>query len=695
MSVTITQRPQRTVTEDPEQVSRWNSCWHPTIFEMQREDYQIASMEENTGTGGGVMITVDDSIEDEVAIGDMIYVNDGGLYDGSYEVLDVYALSPQTVIVIDSSILTFVSPPTGFINLVRNGYFVEVKILEYSTGSAVEIDDAYPRFSPNNSGLIKADLQVYLRTLLSSISTIGYDAVNEAESGLGQKYNIQFREYWVANGEGEWSVLSDDNIHYTINGVKRTGDQYGQNFGLYVMFPADSVSPIEEGSRGKFLTMFEQPVFFTGYPFDISFIYSQEYEDSGDPLIKIEELLDVNEGYLNETSTVLNEFGGFVNRMMLEEDYDSTVKYIAMTLRNQGMDCTPSGNNLLLNGGFDDPNPASPTFYWQRQDGAGNTMVDDYTNNRCELSGVNGSEGSACYILQTGLNIDSDQVFNFSIQIEQLLQVSVTYKSNLLLYLINSDSSKMCVIQFDRRNIGTNGVWLLSSFDTGQVIKIVDTDDIYGTYDFNIPTSYWYPNSSSLTEGFYFRAVGSNAGWDDVWFDLVDVQECVLTNPAEVEDGYYDYTGAAAISETKIIEVDPVCVDNAEYFRWLNPLGGFDYWLFHTAQDVTDKTGDEKIFEPYVEDLAVASAREEVISKNTEEEMVLGAQNLTVSQVNGIRYMLRSIKVERYMGLNSDNEHTWQTVRVNTGSFLIQKTDENKSNIQLIVKLPSPYNQMQ
>lgn len=699
MSVEIITRPQQTVNADIPQTSRWGSAHQPTIFEFQRRDHIVDTIAENTGSDGGIEIVIDSDMTGELVVGEQIYLNDGVNYEGWFDVIDFYAqTSPeQTVIIVDAPLYTgsFGSPTDGFVNINRTGYFIEVKILEYTSGTPVEISDEYARFTSDSEGLIVADLQSWLKTLVTAENENDYLTTTFRAENIGQPYNIQFREYWKTNGFNEWSTLSDDNLHYTINGVKQIGELYGQNFGEYVMFPPDTSSPITEGNRGLFLTMFEQPKYFVGFPFDLSFIYSQEYADSDQDLIKIEEVTDINETFSSETNTAIEENGGYVNRVMLEGDYLDSDKYINVTLRNVGDECTPSGNNLILNGDFADNNPVSPTFYWQRQDGVGNTMVDDYTNNRCELTGVNASEGSACYIFNEEPAFDDTQTFDFSIEIGQLLQVSVTYKSHVLMYLINSDASKMVAIRFDRRNVGSNGIWLLQNFDTGDLFKIVTTDTIYGTWNFSIPTSYWHTNSSGLTSGFWFRAVGSNNGWDDIYFDLADAQECNLVNPEQVESDYYDYSGASAISETKTIEIDGVCVENPIQLCWINPLGGFDYWVFHTAQDISDNISNERTFEQYIADIGTATGRKKTLSKEVRTEIQLGAEHLTVQQMEGLRHLFASPNVMMFDSYNDDGSPKWVTVGVNTGTFIVQKTDENKMNVTFKIILPERYLQTQ
>lgn len=512
MSVTVTERPLRTVNEltTPEQISRWMAVWHPILFKFQRKDFLLTAIAANGGTGDGVELTVDGDAS-ELEVGDFIYLYEEGVFDGSYEVLSISTTgSPvtETTIVIDAeySVTTAV---TGFINILsRLAYFLEVRILEYTTGAPVETTDEYPQFTSNASGVIKADLQKWLQPLLAAVNEYDYLQTSVKDENLGQPFNIQYREFWRGVGYGEWSDLTDDNLHYIANAVKQTGDLYGQNIGEYVIFPLDTASPQVEGSAGKFLTKFTEPVFWEGYPFSLSFVYSDEYSATGDPISKVERVYDLNGDAVSASLQVLINYAGFINRMILVGGYASSATRVCVSLQA--------------------PN-----------------------------------------------------------------------------------------------------------------------DDAYVEEDY-------------------------------VYADYVDSVDGEL------------------ISERLCIKLNDGCVNNPEYLAWLNPAGGFDYWLFSSAQDFLDKVDNEQLFERYTEDLATATARDNTKSKDSQEEIILGAEGLTSSQAEGLRYLLASPLVLRFRGYDETTLlPKWQRVGVKPGTFLIHKTDEYKRELICTILPPQKYVQEQ
>lgn len=511
MSISITQRPQQTVNETIPQTSRWTSAWQPVIFKMRRIDYSIDLFYANPGSGGGLAVDVTGDITPDLEVGNDLYLYYPGLYDGNYEILDFYVSgSPEvTTIILDAPVSSATYDAAGWLNITqRDSYFVEIKVLEYSTGSPVEVTADYAQFRPDATGRITADIQQWLQPLIRAIDEFDYLQTSVGDPNLGQPFNIQVREYWTSNGYTDWTDLVDTNLHYIINGVKQAGQTYGQNFGEYVMFPPDTASPPTEGSRGKFLTMFESPVYFDGYPFDLAFIYSDEYDADGRTMQRVEQNVDVNGSELGITADLLLDYSGYVNRLTLRGGYTSDVAGVYVTLR---------------------------------------------------------TEGDGAYV-----------------------------------------------------------------------------DDGY------------------------------------------------------VDPGYVDETGGVALSESLFVTMNTACVNNPIYLRWLNPVGGFDGWLFANGQDVQDTIGGEQTFEQYVEDIADQWAREQTLVKEATETITLGAAGLTKSQIRGMRHLLASPLVLRFMEYDSSSGvPVWQRVGVKPGTFLIERTDENRAEIQFTIESPQKYIQQQ
>jgi len=144
------------------------------------------------------------------------------------------------------------------------------------------------------------------------------------------------------------------------------------------------------------------------------------------------------------------------------------------------------------------------------------------------------------------------------------------------------------------------------------------------------------------------------------------------------------------ITEIKEIDVDATCVDNPIYLKWLNTSGGFSQWLFGRMQTDIIQTAVNGEYETLIDDdLENSIGAEEYMSKDAQPQMVIGA-NLPIDKMDGIKGMLMSPKV-----LMLTNPETWTTegakwvrVRIQVGSFLILKTSETRSQIELVLLLP-------
>jgi hypothetical protein len=167
------------------------------------------------------------------------------------------------------------------------------------------------------------------------------------------------------------------------------------------------------------------------------------------------------------------------------------------------------------------------------------------------------------------------------------------------------------------------------------------------------------------------------------------------THRLEVALYQIEFVEGNRISEWKSILVDHCEYRNTEYLAWLNPHGGFDYWLFINGADYSATTSNENTFERNIENLEDADARRQTIKKDIQESIYLGVQGISNQTAQEMSPLLSSPKIYRYLGLNEDGEHKWQVVRVAQGGFSIYKSSETKSEILLTLIPPQLYNQQQ
>jgi hypothetical protein len=149
------------------------------------------------------------------------------------------------------------------------------------------------------------------------------------------------------------------------------------------------------------------------------------------------------------------------------------------------------------------------------------------------------------------------------------------------------------------------------------------------------------------------------------------------------------------LTEIKRIRFNDSCVSNPVFLSWINSFGGFNYWLFQRNQIKNVETGEEVIFEPAQMDLETSDSFEEVLSLSSREVWVLGVQNIDKNDVELIKGMLQSPRVQWLM-----NPDTWQaegakwvTVKVQRGSFKLYETLTGVGDI--IINITFPEKQIQ
>lgn len=146
----------------------------------------------------------------------------------------------------------------------------------------------------------------------------------------------------------------------------------------------------------------------------------------------------------------------------------------------------------------------------------------------------------------------------------------------------------------------------------------------------------------------------------------------------------------ARISQTLRIKVNRECPENPVYLCWRNKNNGVGYWLFSRRQTeiLNSESGGE--FEHYNAKLAIATSRNDFISKENQDSMILGAENLVIKDIRHLKGLLESPKVEM---LVSQSPITWKTVQLVPATFTILDTDETRSRIEFEIKFPKQYSQ--
>lgn len=281
--------------------SRWNAAFNPVTFTYQRRDFEVTNAQIDTATGNARII-VNANLASLIITPDTpvyIYLN-APPYVGTYQVVSADATS----LVINTQHNNGSAPVTGFININQlRPYYKVYTYVTYAdpvTGSSSTIKATN---RPDNQGIIRADISNFLQSILRVKDDSTYTATNFCDTNLSAYYTIQYADNY---DDGSLDGKTSDTIpiaapYYVTYTARQLRSPNGGNMAQYVPFPA---SP----APAKWLTDFTEPVYSNGYPFDLSFIYSETL--AGRQLYYKLVLLDINRQPLpggDTTSYLLNE----------------------------------------------------------------------------------------------------------------------------------------------------------------------------------------------------------------------------------------------------------------------------------------------------------------------------------------------------------------------------------------------------
>lgn len=259
MSINIIGYPHRTHLTSLD-VSYWNSSRQPFVFHVERKDGVFFGINDASGYAQLVVASYITSAS-EVVVGSKIFLKD---LAGNYEGLATVTAIPVTGVPYYA--FTTDIPYSSFS---IGGYFNLISRINYGITAQITIEQRgfttikSCKVSPDSEGIGMLDIRPFINAEMLKVDARPIDDVDYLDKNVFCKINLSLTESWKGSSE---SPLVIPFTYHAIDGVKYVGDIYGQNFADYL---PQSNAPT---SLGKFLTAFEQPIFFGGYPFDLAYI---------------------------------------------------------------------------------------------------------------------------------------------------------------------------------------------------------------------------------------------------------------------------------------------------------------------------------------------------------------------------------------------------------------------------------------
>jgi hypothetical protein len=232
-------------------ICRWLATESPNNFRLQRRDWQVGTP---VNVGGHLQVTCTTDYTGHA--GNSIAVYD--LATGSMKVGEIVSVSVGLRdIITDIPFVTGINPTYLNDDTLHAGYYFE--------GQLTINDVTHPLTivaSPDSFGYADLDVSGILRIVTALGKAGNYTLPLVRETNKSGKFQFEYRECWYASLTTSPPMYElEPNIWYYAECVR--SEEQGSNLHDYVANVLNDA---------PFLNMFTQPIYFEGYPFDISFI---------------------------------------------------------------------------------------------------------------------------------------------------------------------------------------------------------------------------------------------------------------------------------------------------------------------------------------------------------------------------------------------------------------------------------------
>jgi hypothetical protein len=141
----------------------------------------------------------------------------------------------------------------------------------------------------------------------------------------------------------------------------------------------------------------------------------------------------------------------------------------------------------------------------------------------------------------------------------------------------------------------------------------------------------------------------------------------------------------AIVTEIKKIKVQS-CALRPIYLRWLNRLGGFDYWCFEKQQEYDYQGNNALVYKTYIQLLSIATGTHRKNKSQGLKLVTLGCEGVTENQFNTLTVLQDSPRVQIKI------DSVWRDCVVGDASN-VRNTDDPACDFELQLILPELFTQ--
>jgi hypothetical protein len=262
------------------------AAFNPVVIIMQRQDYKdLATQSDWNGTyyqiKCGTNVMGETIIFPGYEVGAVVQViTESGLTE-NFTILDISTSGGFAYATFDKTWSVFSPFFLAIVNILsRLNFYVTLKI----TDNALNPQTRELRFTPGASGIMRAEISGALRSLLNLNFTdfqIVETEIRTEDLNLYSPFYFATKDNWIGSSESWVNYFALEDVKFCIAGAFQIGDPNNGYYNKY--FGNTEGTKVYPELMPQFITQFENPVYFFGFPFSLSFLGNQNmnigYED--------------------------------------------------------------------------------------------------------------------------------------------------------------------------------------------------------------------------------------------------------------------------------------------------------------------------------------------------------------------------------------------------------------------------------
>jgi hypothetical protein len=304
MSVTLTSYP---VTTESGKVKNIFAGFDAVEVEFDRQDASIVSVTQ--GADNQILISIATDITGSLNVGEWVYLYAAGstfTYDNVYQITDLTYSAPNTEITVDGDYIETAS--IGYCNYKQNWY-LESKIVNPDNNDV----KVYPELLQNDgnpNGEVKVNVSMVVDFLKNEFLEQSGEVTNARK-----QLKLMTRESWREDDTDTFALVAGESI--------------------VVIFAAENAE-IE-----TFVTGFDVPKMWAGYPFFVNMLHSLENHVGERVSVEFDEL-DINTDEIT-TGNLLFDFSGSAYGILQtnfsdnQKDIEDNTRYIRLNAFTSGL----------------------------------------------------------------------------------------------------------------------------------------------------------------------------------------------------------------------------------------------------------------------------------------------------------------------------------------------------------------------